>query len=146
MRKIIFIDDDKSEIEGFILACKDIQGKKVKYFSNTGDETKKFILKHNQTIDLVLLDIMFEGDGENYYGGYQEGVIFYKSFLKSIDNLLTIIFTNKIPENYREDFKKHCVNHSEIEVIEKAEITIDDFKQKIESLALFERESYNNTK
>ena len=134
MSNIIFIDDDKTSIEEFILACKDINGKKVEFFDNTGEETKKFIRENHEKIDLIILDIMFVGDGENYYGGYAEGVIFYKSFLQSINNLLTIIFTNKIPVNFREDFIKYGVDHSEIEVIEKNKITIIDFKEKIKSL------------
>jgi len=105
MKKIIIIDDDRISLDNFELAIEiDLPTFEVKTFHYP----EQFKEEDINDVSLIILDIMFAGDGE-FLGGYDLGLKFYRKFKEKNPTIPVIIFTNKA---------KSIVGEKEIKIIE----------------------------
>ena len=117
--KILIIDDNHSSIvDTYILACNIIFGSNnVEYFMQP-EQAEEFLKKNFNEVDIIILDIMFTGDGE-HKGGFYRGIDAYNEFKNKYSKIPIIILT----QMERNDLP--------IEFLTKIEVNQDLFQEKV---------------
>lgn len=95
MKKIIFIDDDYSSIKAtYFLGCQiSFSFDDVMHFHQP-EQALEYLKDNSNNVLIIVLDIMFAGDGE-FDGGFTKGSEFYKNELaKNYPNIKVIVLTH----------------------------------------------------
>jgi len=129
MSKIIIIDDDKKSMEFIELAIElDLPAYNVVLFQYP----KQFIDSNPRDVKLIILDIMFAGDGE-FDGGFDLGLEYYQEIKEIYQKTPIILFTNKSKELISEPFKL-LIEENGDQIIEKPSVSLDGFIVTIKDL------------
>jgi len=102
MNKIVVIDDDRKSIEKLELSIAlDLANYKLMFF----EYPEEFEEANIEDISLIILDIMFVGNGK-HNGGINLGIEFYLKYKKKNPLTPIIFYTNTTEVNIEEDFMK----------------------------------------
>ena len=124
MKRVIFIDDDFSGIEMYKNACEtEFADVKSEYYEQP-EIAFDAIKNDTSNISLIILDIMFAGDGE-FEGGFDRGRTYYYKIKEILPKAKIIIFTNRIKGNMYDFFEE--IQRDKNLFIEKPEKLVSDF-------------------
>jgi len=127
--KIILIDDDSIAMENIFLTIQlDLPSFEVRQFSYPEEFEKAKI----DDIAIVLLDIMFAGDGE-FEGGFDLGLKFYRKFKEINQSVPVIIFTNKTRASIEVKEIIYIENNHDV-ILEKPTISMESIILTIKQL------------
>ncbi len=122
MNNIIIIDDDGKSTESLELSISlDLVHCKLICFQYPEEFEKANI----EDISLIILDIMFAGDGV-HSGGYNLGIEFYLKYKQNNPSVPFIIFTNKTANSVGDNIIKLIKDNGD-KFIEKPSVSLDDF-------------------
>ncbi len=114
MKRIVIIDDDIKSLDSLdIVIAVNFPDNKIVYF-NHPEEFRKIQIDE---ISLIILDIMFVGNGE-FEGGFDLGLSFYNDFKEMNRSIPIIILTN------------NEINKIDIEMLKKIQLNNDIIIEK----------------
>ncbi len=128
MKNIVIIDDDRKSMESLELTIElDLPDYKSIIFQYPEDFEEANI----EDISLIILDIMFAGEGDNQKGGFNLGIEFYLNYKEKNPSVPFIIFTNKTRDSLNEETIKIIEEINNDIIIEKPSVSLDLLIQKI---------------
>jgi len=129
MNNIIIIDDDRKSIESLELSISlDLANCNLICFQYPEDFEKTDI----EDISLIILDIMFASDGEDY-GGFNLGIVFYEKYKQKNPSVPFIIFTNKTKDSIDKWTIKTIKENGDL-FVEKPSVSLDLLIQQIKEI------------
>jgi len=130
MKNIVIIDDDRKSMESLELAIElDLPDFELKIFQYPEEFEDASI----EDISLIILDIMFAGDGE-HKGGFNLGIEFYNKYKQKNSSIPFIIYTNKTRDSLNEETIKIIEELNNDIFFEKPSVSLDLLIQKIKEV------------
>lgn len=119
---IPIIDDDLNSLEDLVLGMKmTFPNYEIEQFQYP----EEFENANITNIQILILDIMFAGDGE-FEGGFDRGIEYYFEFKEKNPDIIVILFTNKTKLSIDKPTLKIIENNKDI-YIEKPSVDIEGF-------------------
>ncbi len=135
--KIVIIDDDAMSMENLELTLEmDLSSFEICLYKFPEEFINEEI--NIEQVVLIILDVMFAGDGENV-GGFDMGLTFYLKFKNENPLIPIIILTNRTKTSIKTEILAEIENNGDL-IFEKPQVSVPDIISNMKRLLNIDKE------